>query len=60
MRHANYGGVVEDIWMNTRADADDDRRDFTDPNSPDSSPSWDEIEQANATINPDASDMDRG
>jgi hypothetical protein len=47
--------VVDDIWLNTLADEDDDPRYGSDP--PDD---WDEIEDANITINPDASTLDRG
>jgi hypothetical protein len=43
-------GVVDDIWLNTLADADD----------PDPVPQWDEIEQDNIALNPDENSLDRG
>ncbi len=52
----NSGGVVEDIWMNTRADADD--FGVITPTGPDSPASWQEVEEANLLLNPDAADME--
>lgn len=56
MRNRQTGGVVEDIWMNTQADADD----FygVEPAGPDGPASWREIEEENILINPDAASME--
>jgi hypothetical protein len=77
----NNNVVVEDIWMNTHADANanananantstrhnhrgattGDRPIGTTTPAPHGRPtSWDEVEQANSLLNPDASNMDRG
>ncbi len=64
MRNRNNSGVVEDIWMNTQVGIDDrehpDKHDLIDPNSPDSPSDWEDIEEANALLNPDVAGMDRG
>jgi hypothetical protein len=56
MRNRANSGVVEDIWMNTRADADDAGAVTT--TGADAPTSWSELEEANALLNPDAISMD--
>jgi hypothetical protein len=51
-------GVVDDIWLNTFAELDDD--DPRDPHAEVYSPGWDEIEEANTLLNPDYEGIDRG
>ncbi|MDR2890885.1 MAG: hypothetical protein LBV18_04700 [Alistipes sp.] len=46
------GGVAEDTLMNTMVDADDFGR--IDPTGPNEPASWDEIEEENVMLNPDA------
>ena len=53
------GGVVEDIWMNTRADDDD--LDEIAPTDLDAPADWSEGEEADLLINSDVAGMyDRG
>ena len=53
--------MIEDIWMNTQVALDDiNSHDHIDPNGPDSPTNWEEVEEANILLNPDAAVMDRG
>jgi hypothetical protein len=56
MRSGKRSGVVEDIWMNTQADADD--FGYIDSTGPDAPASWDEIEEENILLNPDVASME--
>ena len=51
-------GVVEDIWMNTQVESDD--YEPAEHEGHDDSNGWDEIEEDNIMLNPDAATMDRG
>ncbi len=59
MINRNDSGVVEDIWINTRAGSDEDD-DRTGPNDTEDPSGWDEVEEANVLLNPDVAGMDRG
>ena len=56
MTRKNSGGVVEDIWMNTRANIVE--TDTEAPPASDIPTDWDELEEANAILNPDEESMD--
>jgi hypothetical protein len=50
------GGIVEDIWMNTQASPDD--FGALAPTGPGAPASWNEVEEANVLLNPDAASME--
>jgi hypothetical protein len=59
MKNRRNSGVVEDIWINTQVGPDD--MEPVDGTGPDAPASWNEIEEENILLNPDAFSMeDRG
>ncbi|MDR2894552.1 MAG: hypothetical protein LBU97_03730 [Alistipes sp.] len=54
MRKSANSDVVEDIWMNTHAGMED----FDAAHGPDDAEGWDEVEEANALLNPDFESME--
>ncbi|MDR2912573.1 MAG: hypothetical protein LBV38_04635 [Alistipes sp.] len=55
MRKTASSDVVEDIWMNTQASADD--LGHIAPTGPESPASWEEVEESNLVLNPDPFSM---
>lgn len=57
----NISGIVEDIRTNTQVGLDDlDRLGRMDSNGSGIPSNWNEVEESNILLNPDAADMDRG